>query len=132
MAEHSDECYECVSGKVRVIEYICPGMSLYRFLFALNEVFFLTFQVNSDTLYAVLLYIGPSENAAKYKYKFAFVNDDDTVGVTVMNLTRSFDEELEDIIESGNCGKVHYDVVSRLENKESGLKCKTKIFRVGD
>ena len=107
-------------------------MILSRFVFALNEVFFLRFQANSDTLYAVLMYIGPAENAAKYKYKVKFVNKDDTESVTVMHLTRSFDENLDVVFKSGNCVKLHYDVVSRLETKERVLRYKTVIFRVGD
>jgi hypothetical protein len=132
MQKHRGECYKYVVGNVRTIEKIGPRMCVSEFVFALNEVFFLRFQTNSDTLYAVLLYVGPSENAAKYKYKIEFINKDDTEGVTVMHLTRSFDENLDDIFKSGNCGKLHYDVVSRLENKERVLKFKTKIFRVGD
>jgi hypothetical protein len=132
MEQHRGECYEYVDGKFRVLRNIEPCMSLSRFVFALNEVFFLRFQANSDTLYAVLLYIGPAENAAKYKYKVKFVNKDYTEAVTVMRLTRSFDEQLDDIFRSGNCVKLHYDVVSRLETKERVLKYKTEIFRVGD
>jgi hypothetical protein len=107
-------------------------MILSQFVFALNEVFFLRFQAHNDTLYAVLLYVGPAENAAKYKYKVKFVNKDETEGVTVMHLTRRFDEDLAEIFKSRNCGKLHYDVVSRLATKERGLMFKTKIFRVGD
>ena len=61
-----------------------------------------------------------------------FVNNDDTESVTVMHLTRSFNEDLDNILKSGNCVKLHYDVVSRLENKERVLKYKTAIFPVGD
>jgi hypothetical protein len=107
-------------------------MILSQFVLALNEVFFLRFQANGDILYAVLLYIGPAENAARYKYKVEFVNKDYMEGVTVMHLTRSFDENLYDIFKSGNCGMVNYDVVSRLVSKEGGLKFKAEIFRVGD
>jgi hypothetical protein len=78
------------------------------------------------------MYVGPSENAAKYKYKVEFVNKDETEGVTVMHFTRSFDENLDDVFKSGKCGKLHYDVVRRLENKDRVLKYKTAIFRVGD
>ena len=42
--------------------------------------------------YVVVQYIGPPDNAATYKYKIKFVNKDDTDGVTVMHLTRIFDE----------------------------------------
>jgi E3 ubiquitin-protein ligase SIAH1 len=132
MEHHHDTCYEYVPGKFIIMKNIEPHMILSQFVFALNEVFFLRFQANSDTLHAVLQYIGPAENAAKYKYEVKFVNWDDTEGVTVMHLTRSFDENLDDIFKSGNCGKLHYDVVRRLGIKEGVLKFKGEIFRVGD
>jgi len=132
MDEHRGECYEYVGGTFRVLRNIEPYMILSRFVFALNEVFFLRFQATNGTLYAVLLYIGPPENAAKYKYEIKFVNKDNTEGVTVMHLTRSFDENLDDVFKSGNCGKLHYNVVRRLENKERVLRYYTTIFRVGD
>jgi hypothetical protein len=135
MEKHRGECYEYVDGKFGVLENTVAPMSLSQFVFASNEVFFLRFQTTNDTLYAVLLYIGPPENAAKYKYKVEFVNKDDTEGVTVMHLTRSSDEKLDDIFKSGNCGKLHYDVVRRLrdeKSKLSKLKFKIEILRVGD
>ena len=129
---HPRECYEYVEEKFISMMTIFPGMILSQFVFVFNEVFFLIFHVNIHTLYAVMLYVGPSENAAKYKYKVEFVNKDNTEGATIIHLTRSFDENLGDIFKSGNCGKVHYDVVRRLRNKEGRLKFKTEIFRVGD
>jgi E3 ubiquitin-protein ligase SIAH1 len=132
MEKHRGECYEYVDGNFRVLKNIAARMSLSQFIFALNEIFFLRFQANSDTLYAVLLYVGPAEKAAKYKYKVEFVNKDDTEGVTVMHLTRSFDEKLEDVFKTGNCVKLYYDVVSRLTDEMSKLKFKIEILRVGD
>jgi hypothetical protein len=122
LEEHRGECYENVDGIFRVVSNIEPCMILSQFVFALNEVFVLRFQANRDIFYAVLLYIGPAENAAKYKYKVKFVNKNHTEGVTLMHLTRSFDENLDDIFKSGNCGKLHYDVVRRLDSKDGGLK----------
>ena len=132
MEQHRGCCYEYIERKFRVVKNIKPRRSVSDFIFVFNEVFCLRFHANIHTLYAVLLYVGPSENAAKYKYKVEFVNADNTEGVTVMHLTRSFDENLDDIFKAGNCGKVHYDVVSRLRNKEGRLKFKTEIFRVGE
>jgi E3 ubiquitin-protein ligase SIAH1 len=132
MEKHRGDCYEYVDGKFRVLKNIEPHMILSQFVFALNEVFFLRFQAKNDTLYSVLQYIGPPDNAAKYKYKVEFVNKDDTEGVTVMLLTRSFDEKLDDVFKSGNCGKLHYDVVRRLRDEMSKLKFKIEILRVGD
>jgi hypothetical protein len=64
--------------------------------------------------------------------KVKFINKNNTKGVTVMHLTRSFDENLDDIFKSRNCGKLHYDVVNRLETPECDLKFKLEILRVGD
>jgi len=95
-------------------------MKFFRFIFAYNEIFCSLFLGESSTFYAVLLYVGPSENAAKYKYRVEFVNKDDTESVTVMHLTRSADEDLNELYNSGKCGKLLYDVVSRLNTLPSG------------
>jgi hypothetical protein len=77
-------------------------------------------------------YIGPAENAAKYKYKVEFVNTDNTEGVTVMHLSSSFAENFDDIFRSGNCGKLQIDRLSRLKNENGSLNFKLEICRVGD
>lgn len=129
--QHRGVCYEYIEREFRNM-IILPDMIRYQFLFALNEVFYLRFQANNDTFYAVVQYVGPSENAAKYKYNIVFVNSDNTQGVAVMHLTRSFGENSDDIFKSGNCGKLHYDVVRRLGTKEGDLKFKIEILRGGE
>jgi hypothetical protein len=114
------------------LEKIVARMRVSQFVLALNEIFFLRFQADNDIFYVLLQYIGPAENATNYQYKFKFVNEDNTESVTVKHLTRSFHENLYDVFKSGNCGKVHYDAVSRLATKDDCLKFKIKIFRVGD
>ena len=42
-------------------------------------------------------YIGPAENAAKFKYKVVCVNKDDMESVSLMYLTRCGDENLRDV-----------------------------------
>jgi hypothetical protein len=103
-----------------------------KLVFAYNEVFHCTFRVKGDTVYAVLLHIGLPENATKYKYKVKFFSKDKTEGVTVMHFARSFTENLDDIFKSGNCGKLHYDLVSRLADEESNLDLEVTIRRVGE
>ena len=86
--------------------------------------------MRNGTFYVVVQYIGPPDNAAKYKYKVKFVNKNNTDGITVMHLTRSFLEHVGDSFNSGNCGKLHYDVVSRLKTREGDLKFKLAILKV--
>ena len=107
-------------------------MKYFRFMFAYSEIFFSLFLTKNSIFYAVLLYVGPSENAAKYKYKVEFVNEDNTEGVTVMHLTRSSGENMDDLYRSGKCGMLDFDVVSRLKDEQSNLKFKLEIIRIGN
>jgi hypothetical protein len=133
MEKHSGGCYKYVDGKFRALKNIAAPFCASQFVLALNEVFYLTFQANNDNIfYALLQYVGPAENATNYQYKFTFVNKDNTESVTVMHLTRSFHENLYDVFKSGNCGKLHYDVVRRLATKDDVLKFKVKVLRLGD
>jgi len=104
----------------------------FCFISTHNEIFCPSFVENENIFHVVVRYIGPAENAAKYKYRVEFVNKDNTEGVTVMHLTRSADEDLDDIYRSGNCGKLHYDVLFRLRDEEVYQNFKVEIIRVGN
>jgi hypothetical protein len=130
--KHPDECYDYLETGLTTVQGFTTTARYWRFVFAYNEVFFRTFPENDDVFYAVLLHIGLPENAAKYKYKFGFVNKDDTEGVTIMHMARSFAENLDDIFTSGNCGRLHCDVVSRLRDEEGKLKFTMEILEVGN
>jgi len=128
---HPEVCCEYVEGDFKYI-YQFSYMKFFRFIFAYNEIFFSLFLTKNSIFYAVLLYVGPSENAAKYKYKVEFVNEDNTEGVTVMHLTRSSGENMDDLYRSGKCGMLDFDVVSRLKDEQSNLKFKLEIIRIGN
>jgi hypothetical protein len=80
----------------------------------------------------IVQYIDPPDNAVKYKCRVKFFRADNTEGVWVMHLTRSFDESLVNIFKSGNCGKLQCDVLSRLKIKENFKKLKLEIRKVGN
>jgi hypothetical protein len=128
---HLEECCEYVEDDFKYI-YEFSDMKFFRFIFAYNETFCSLFLEECYIFYAVLQYVGPSENAAKYKYKVEFVNKDNTESVTVMHLTRSAGENLDELYRSGKCGKLHYDVVSRLTDEQSNLKFKLEIIKIGN
>jgi hypothetical protein len=137
---HFEECCEYVEGDFKFIYKLTDGVKLFNFIFAYSEIFFLLIEQKDKILnrsrdeifYAVLQYVGPPDNAAKYKYKVEFVNKDDTESVTLMHLTRSSDENLDGLYNSGKCGKLHYDVVSRLRDEKGNVKFKLEIIRVGN
>jgi hypothetical protein len=130
--EHRKACCEYIEGDFKFLYGLKTQTKFLCFIFAYNEIFFSFFEEKDDIFYAVVLYVGTAENAAKYKYKVEFVNKDDTEGITLMHLTRSYDESLDDVYKLGSCGKLHYDVVSRLQDEKGNLKFKLEINRVGN
>ena len=137
---HLEVCCEYVEGEVQFMYNVTGDMKFFCFIFAYNDVFFFLFQEKDaggydapyNVFYAVLVNVGSSENAAKYKYKVEFVNKDDTEGVTFMHLTRSSDVNLEELYNSCKCGKLRSDVVSRLKDEEGNLKFKLEIIKIGN
>jgi hypothetical protein len=129
--KHLSQCYDYVEGDWRMLARFTSPAYYWRFVFADNEVFFHQFLEREGIFFAAVLYIDP-ENAAKYKYKIKFVNKDDTKGVAIMHVTRHFYENMDDIFRSGNCGKLEFDVVSRLRNEDGSLKYKMTIRKIGD
>jgi hypothetical protein len=129
---HLAACYEYVEGDFKFLYGLDTGMKFFCFILAYNEIFLSIFEEKDNIFYAAVLYVGRAENAAKYKYKVEFVNTDDTEGVTIMHLTSRSDRYLDDVYRSGNCGKLHYDVVSRLKDEKGNLKFKLEVIRVGN
>jgi len=132
MENHIEMCLDYGEVELSPFLLMCSRAWCNKFVFIYDEVFFRRFCWRNGMFYAVVQYIGPPENAAKYKYRVEFVNTDNTEGVTVTHLARSFGENLYDIFKAGNCVKLHYDVVSRLKTQKSYIKLKLEILKVGN
>jgi len=126
--KHRDKCYNYGEQEQRTVKAFRTVGFYFEFIFAFNEVFFQHFNRRGDIFYVSVYYVGHTENAGKYKYKVEFVNTDNTEGVSVMRLIKSFNEKMK----LDNCGKLLYDEVSHLTNEEGDLNYKIEIHRVGD
>jgi hypothetical protein len=112
--KHRKECCKYIEGDFKLLYGLNTKTRLYNFIFALNEIFCSLFEEKNKIFYAAVLYVGPAENAAKYKYKMVFLDKDGTESITIMHLTSRYDLYLNDIYKSGNCVKLLYDEVSHL------------------
>ena len=97
MEEHLEMCLDYGEVESRSLHEYGTSAWFKKFAFVYDEVFFRWFDERDDMFYVGVQYIGPPENAAKYKYRVKFVNGNNTEGVTVMHLTRSFGEVVDDI-----------------------------------
>jgi hypothetical protein len=76
MENHLDVCSDYGEVELRSLDRCLDAEGCNKFVFVYNEVFYRTFSsFGWDGMFAVAVqYIGPPENAAKYKYRVEFVN----------------------------------------------------------
>jgi hypothetical protein len=130
--KHLEMCVDYGVVESRTVHAFSTLSGFDKFVFVYDEVFFRTVGMMNDMFCVAVQYIGQPENAVKYQYTVKLVNEDDTEDVTVMHLTRIFNENLDDIFKSENCWKLHYDVVSRLQTEEGDMNFKLEILKVGN
>jgi E3 ubiquitin-protein ligase SIAH1 len=128
---HFELCCEYTEGDFKLLYGMKSGLRCFCFIFAYSEIFYSSFVEENGIFYAAVLYVGPAQNAAKYKYKVELVNKDDTAGITVMHLTSCYNETLQSVYSSNKCGRLRTEQVNLLKDEKSNVKYKVEIMRVG-
>lgn len=126
---HRDWTHEYKGSFVTGLVDIKPSRRYCYLILAHGEIFYRYFSVKNGNLYGVLQHVGPKENSAKFRYRVTFDNRNDTGSITVCHVARNFDENMDDIRESGRCVKLHFDVVKNFVNLKNNLKFQMEIFR---
>lgn len=129
---HSEWSHEYKGSFITGLVDIMPSRRYCYIIFAYDEIFYRYFSVKNGNFWGVLQYIGPKENAAKFRYKVTFDNNNDAGSITICQVTRSFEESMDDIRDTGKCIKLHYEVVKNFVNSKNNLKFQMEIFRNDD
>lgn len=82
-------------------------------IFVHSDTFYICCKIQNGILYAVLQYVGPAEEAAKYQF-----NKGRTEGVAVIHLARCFNEDVGEVYLSGKCVKLYPEQFNRLTNEK--------------
>ena len=127
--KHRVDCYDYGEEEVRTVKELHTVGFHFKFIFAFSEVFFQVFRRGGDKFYVSVYHICHTDNAGKYKCKVEFINTDNTEGVSVMHLTRSFNKKM--MSQLGKWRKLLYHELSKLTNEEGDLNYKIEILRVG-
>jgi E3 ubiquitin-protein ligase SIAH1 len=76
---------------------------------------------NKRKYYEAVQYIGPAENASKYRYKHHLVSPGGHKEMTVECIVRSDTESMEQIIETGECFIMDYDMAKTFIGREGRI-----------
>jgi hypothetical protein len=103
-----------------------------KVMFAYDEIFYIHIYRMMNDYYIVVRYVGGPKNASKYGYKISFKKFNSIESITVCHATRSVQDELGEIFQSGNCFKLPYDLLKRFETYEANLPYNLEIFKVDE
>ena len=98
--------YSLFQGPIHVIS-VTPATKHCQFISAYNDVFYSWSEIKNGIFYYVLQYRGPAADATKYHYKVEFFTKERTGSLAVNLLSRSWDEDLGEVHNSGNCMKLY-------------------------
>lgn len=106
-----------------------PGYSLI--IFAFEEVFLQKSRLHDKKFYSLVQYIGPKENASKYRYEFQLSTGTEHQKLIVGHLVHSSSDQLQDVIKDGNCVRLDYEVIQRFMYEDK-LPYKLRLYKIDE
>jgi flagellar basal body rod protein FlgB len=106
-----------------------PGYSLV--IFAFEEVFLQKSRLHEKKFYSAVQYIGPKENASKYRYEFQLSTGNEHQKLIVGHLVLSSSDQLQDVNKDGNCVRLDYDVIKRFMYEDK-LPYKLRLYKIDE
>ena len=113
------------------ISGVTPDINYCKLILYGNHVLYSRSEIQNGLFYSVLQYIVPATDAVKYKYKLEFFDKERTESLAVSLLARSWDEDLSEVHNSGNCVKLYPEQFNRFANEGSELAFSMEILTVG-
>jgi E3 ubiquitin-protein ligase SIAH1 len=99
------------------------------YMYLLNDdIFHQRFEVKDSTVYYVIRYIGRAEKASEFKYKFKLLTGSNEI--SVCNVTSSYNVDVQEVYNTGNCVKLYYDTLERFLDENNDLKFSVEISKV--
>jgi len=109
---------------------VTPATRHCKLLVAYSVAFCSRSEIKNGIFYYVLQYIGPAAEAAKYQYTLQLFNEEYTENLAVSLLARSWDEDLSEVHNSGNCVKLYPEQFNRFANERSELAFWMEISKI--
>jgi hypothetical protein len=96
-------------------------------VFISDELFYVCWLIKHGIFYCAVLYVGEKEKSSKYKYKFTLTAESDARKISMSFPTKCILENLEELLESGDCVNLSYSTVLKFMNSKMYLECKFQI-----
>lgn len=106
---------------------LSPAQHYRKAMFISDELFYIYWRIKDDSFYCAVLYVGDKEKCSKYKYKFTLTTESDDKKISMSFPTRCILEDLEELLQSGDCVVLKYNTVLKFMNTNMYLECEFQI-----
>jgi hypothetical protein len=110
-----------------ILTGLSPAHHYRKAVFISGELFYVYWRIEREKFYCSVLYVGEDEEASKYKYKFTLMTECGDRKISMFFPTRCILENVEQLLDSGDCVILNYNTVLKFLNSKMHLECEFQI-----
>jgi hypothetical protein len=100
-------------------------------LVVFGELFYAVWKVLEGDFCCTVIYVGPESNSSKFSFRFTITAKNKIETISTCLITRSYNENVDEVLKPGNCIAIHYDTVEKFFAGENKLPFQLEISRLG-
>ncbi|PSN48679.1 hypothetical protein C0J52_04784, partial [Blattella germanica] len=100
-------------------------------IFAFEQVFLQRSRLQDCKFHTAVQYIGPKDNAPKYRYEFELSSSKGHHKIVIGNKTHSDADDLHSLNRAGKCVRLDHDVIKRFMYDDK-LPYKLRLYKIED
>lgn len=104
--------------------------NMSKALLVFGELFYVVWKVIEGEFYCTVMYVGPKCNSSRYCFRFTLTAINKIETISTCMITKSYFEDLDQILKPGNCLAVHYHTIEKFFADENKLPFHLEIFKV--
>lgn len=109
---------------------LSPTQQYRKAVFIADELFYIYWRIKDCNFYCAVFYLGEQEKSSNYKYRFVLTTESDNRKISMSFPTRSILENLEELLQSGDCVVLNYNTLLNFLHPNFNLECEFQIKAV--
>ncbi|GFG39718.1 hypothetical protein Cfor_11123 [Coptotermes formosanus] len=110
-----------------VLTGLSPTQHYRKAVFTADELFYIYWRIKDGSFYCAVFYVGEQEKSSNYKYRFVLTTESDNRKISMSFPTRSTLENLEELLQSGDCVILNYNTLLKFLDPNMNLECEFQI-----
>jgi len=125
--KNPNDTFEVSGVFTAVLTNLSPTQHYRKAVFIEDELFYIYWRIKDDSFYCIVFYVGEKEKCSNYTYRFVLTTDCDSRKISMTFPIRSIMENLEELLNSGDCVILNYNTVLKFINPNLILECEFQI-----